>query len=163
MEIKIKEGEKIHRVKIDGKDNSFSVSLSGHQNSISTDEISSNSFLFKMGEKVLPVYYAIEGAKVHIYIKGEIYTFEKEEGKGREVPHEEKGDREITSPLPGTITKIHVKEGEEVEKNQPLLVIESMKMENVMVSPIKGIVSKINVSEGELIDGNITVMEIKAS
>jgi len=39
--------------------------------------------------------------------------------------------------------KVHVAEGEEVKKDQPLVVIESMKMETVIRSPQNGVISKV--------------------
>ncbi|MGQ9619061.1 MAG: biotin/lipoyl-containing protein [Candidatus Aminicenantia bacterium] len=162
MEFKVKDGEKTHKIKVEYKNETFFVSLSDEAFPVKVENITSNSFLLKEENKILRVYYVVDNSKLHVFIKGRVYTFEKEARKKIEIAHEEKGDRIITSPLPGTITKIHVKEGEEVEKNQPLIVIESMKMENVIVSPLKGIVSKINVSVGELTEGNKAMMEIKA-
>ncbi len=161
MELKIKEGEKVHKLKIEFKDNSFVVSSEDFETEVSTEDLTPNSFLLRIGGKVLTVYFAEDSSKLHIFIKGRTYTLEKEERRS-EVYHEEKGDRVVTSPLPGTVTKIHVKEGEEIDKNQPILVIESMKMENVIVSPIKGVVSKICVSEGRLVNGNEILAEIKS-
>ncbi len=162
MEIRIKEGEKTHRLKIEYKNNSFFVSSSDFETSASVENLTPNSFLLRIGDKILTVYYAIDGSKLHIFINGKNYAIEKEEGKRAEIYHEEKGERVVTSPLPGTVSKINVKEGDEIEKNQPLLVIESMKMENVIVSPIKGVVSKIFVSEGKLVNGNEVLAEIRS-
>lgn len=163
MEIKIKEGERVHKVKIEFNNNSFHISSSDFETSASIESLTANSFLLKVGEKVSTVYYAQDGSKLHIFVKGKIYTFEREGGRRAEVSHEEMGERVITSPLPGTVTKIHVKEGEEIEKNQPLIVIESMKMENLIVSPLKGVVSRIFVSEGKLVNGNEALAEIKSN
>lgn len=163
MEIKIKEGEKDYKVKIELKNNSFVISLSDFETSASIESLTTNSFLLRIGEKVSTVYYAQDDSKLHVFIKGKIYTFEREEGRRAEISHEEMGERVVTSPLPGTVTKIHVREGEEIEKNQPLIVIESMKMENVIVSPLKGVVSKIFVSEGKLVNGNEALAEIKSN
>ncbi len=162
MELKIRDGEKVHRLKIEFKDNSFTVSSPDFEASASIENLTPNSFLLRIRDKVLTVYYAEDSSKLHIFIKGRTYTLEKEEGRRAEVYHEEKGDRVVSSPLPGTVTKIHVKEGEEIDKNRPILVIESMKMENVILSPIKGIVSKICVSEGRLVNGNEILAEIKS-
>jgi len=162
MEIRIREGEKTYRLKIENKNNSFLVSSSDFETSALIENLTPNSFLLRIGDKSLTVYYAIDGSRLHIFINGKNYTIEKEEGRRAEIYHEEKGERVITSPLPGTVSKIHVKEGDEIEKNQPLLVIESMKMENVIVSPIKGVVTKIFVSEGKLVNGNEVLAEIRS-
>lgn len=54
----------------------------------------------------------------------------------------------IQSPMPGTITSIEVIEGENVEKDQVLCILEAMKMENEIIAPRDAVVSKIVVSRG---------------
>ena len=59
----------------------------------------------------------------------------------------------ITSPLPGVILEISVKEGDVVKKGQKLMILEAMKMENVIESGTDGKVLSIKVKASE------TVME----
>jgi len=59
------------------------------------------------------------------------------------------GDGTISTPMPGKIVAVHVKEGDTVEKNQALLVVESMKMQNDILSDVNGVVKKIHFSPGE--------------
>lgn len=162
MELRIKEGEKTYKVRIEYKNHFFVVSSSDFETQAWIENLTPNSFLLRIGERTSTVYFAEDGPKLHIFISGKVYTIEKEEGRKTEPYHEEKGERIVISPLPGTVSKIHVKEGDEIEKNQPLLVIESMKMENLIVSPIKGVVSKIFVSEGRVVNGNEVLAELKS-
>ncbi len=55
----------------------------------------------------------------------------------------------LGSSIPGTISKILVKEGEEVKKNQPVLTVEAMKMETSIVAKEDGVIDRIYVKEGE--------------
>ena len=59
----------------------------------------------------------------------------------------------ITSPLPGVILEISVKEGDTVKKGQKLMILEAMKMENVIESSTDGKVLSIKVKASD------TVME----
>ncbi|MGE4213573.1 MAG: pyruvate carboxylase [Anaerotignaceae bacterium] len=62
----------------------------------------------------------------------------------------EKGNPcQIGSPIPGTVGKILVKEGDRVEKNSILMTVEAMKMETSIVSKVSGVVDKIYIKEGE--------------
>lgn len=58
----------------------------------------------------------------------------------------------VVAPMPGTILKIMVEEGEAVKENQPLLVLEAMKMENEIVATHDGVVSGIHVTAGQIVD-----------
>ena len=64
-----------------------------------------------------------------------------------------KGDgQEITAPMPGNILKVNKKTGDRVAKNEPVVVLEAMKMENEIVSPVDGTLTSILVSAGQVVD-----------
>ena len=54
----------------------------------------------------------------------------------------------VNSPLPGVILSIDVKEGDSVTAGQKLLVLEAMKMENVIEAPSAGVIKSIKVNKG---------------
>jgi len=62
--------------------------------------------------------------------------------------------KEIKAPMPGSILDILVKEGDEVKANDQLLVLEAMKMENVIKSPGDGVVGKVHISEKQNVEKN---------
>ncbi|MFL0269007.1 biotin/lipoyl-containing protein [Candidatus Clostridium radicumherbarum] len=66
----------------------------------------------------------------------------------------------IEAPMPGTIIAIKVKVGDVVKKNQPLLILEAMKMENEIVSPVDGRVTSIGVSNGQSVNPGEMLVQI---
>lgn len=70
------------------------------------------------------------------------------------------GNGTITVPMQGTIVKIEVEVGQEVEAGQSLLVLEAMKMENQINSDVSGTVAEIKVAAGDTVGGGDTVMVI---
>lgn len=71
---------------------------------------------------------------------------------------------EVGSPLPGSLAKILVKEGDAVKKNQALFVIEAMKMESTITASQDGLVKKIHLKEKTIVDQDdlVVEMELKA-
>ncbi len=61
---------------------------------------------------------------------------------------------EIKAPMPGLVLDIRIAEGDEVKKGDPILVLEAMKMENIIKSPTDGIIKKINVKKGVAVEKN---------
>lgn len=55
----------------------------------------------------------------------------------------------VTSPLPGSVVKVAVSEGQTVKKGDTLLILESMKMENPVLAEQDGVVKQIAVSAGQ--------------
>ena len=67
----------------------------------------------------------------------------------RKLKTDPKNPGHLGATLPGTICDIRIKEGDRVQKNMPLMVIEAMKMETTVISKVNGIVDKIYVKDGE--------------
>jgi acetyl/propionyl-CoA carboxylase alpha subunit len=64
----------------------------------------------------------------------------------------------IKAPMPGTVLRVYVAPGDEVEAQQPLIVIEAMKMETVLASPYAATVHAVHASEGEtVVDGTVLI------
>ena len=61
---------------------------------------------------------------------------------------------ELKAPMPGLVLELAVEPGQEVLKGDRLLVLEAMKMENVIKSPTDATVSSIEVKKGETVDKN---------
>lgn len=63
--------------------------------------------------------------------------------------------------MPGTVIDIRVKEGDKVEKGQPLVVLSAMKMEMVVQAPKSGIINKLEIANGMKIEGDDLLMTMK--
>jgi biotin carboxyl carrier protein len=61
------------------------------------------------------------------------------------------GPKEVAAPMPGKVVKVLVTEGESVELDQGVVVVEAMKMENEMKAPKAGRVVHVLVKEGEAV------------
>jgi len=93
---------------------------------------------------------------LHLWIKGARYAVEIRDPRslrsrraGREGAA---GPRKLIAPMPGKVVRLLVKERDQVEADQGLIVIEAMKMQNELKSPRKGIVQKICAAEGSSVN-----------
>ncbi len=67
----------------------------------------------------------------------------------------------IKAPMPGLILEISVCVGQVVKENDPLLILEAMKMENSFLSPRDGIIKSIAVSIGNAVDKGQLLIEFE--
>jgi biotin carboxyl carrier protein len=63
--------------------------------------------------------------------------------------------------MPGTVVKVHVREGDEVEEGQVILVLEAMKMEQSVTAPHAGRVASLPYAEGALVPAGAVLAEIE--
>ena len=68
---------------------------------------------------------------------------------------------EIKAPMPGLILDINVEIGQEVKEDDPLLILEAMKMENALTSPRDGVIKSISVKKGDAVDKNQLLIEFE--
>ena len=65
----------------------------------------------------------------------------------------------VTAPMPGLIIDLRVKQGDLVKLGDPLLVLEAMKMENVLKAPGDGTIKSIKVKRGDSVEKNQVMIE----
>ena len=70
------------------------------------------------------------------------------------------GAKEITAPMPGTVLKVNVKEGDTVKSGDVLMILEAMKMENEIMAPSDGVISSVNVTSGASVEGGALLCSI---
>ena len=62
--------------------------------------------------------------------------------------------------MPGTVIRVLVSPGDEVDARQPLVVLEAMKMETPLVAPYAAIVRAVHVAEGDRVGGGTLLIEL---
>ncbi len=65
---------------------------------------------------------------------------------------------DLLAPMPGLVLSTAVSAGDTVKKDDPLVVLEAMKMENVLKSPIDGVIKEVSVNSGDTVEKNQTLI-----
>jgi 3-methylcrotonyl-CoA carboxylase alpha subunit len=79
---------------------------------------------------------------------------------GHGVPAE--GSASVTAPMPGTVIRVEVEPGDEVQARRPLVVLEAMKMEIPVHSPFEGRVKAVHVDAGDRVAGGALLVELES-
>jgi biotin carboxyl carrier protein len=72
----------------------------------------------------------------------------------------EAGEFHLKAPMPGMVVSIPVEEGQQLEKGDVLVILESMKMQNELKAPRAGIVGRVRVKKGESVEQRQTLLSV---
>ena len=67
----------------------------------------------------------------------------------------------IEAPLPGTILEVLVKPGDKVTRGQGVVILDAMKMENIIDTDIAGVVKRVFVEPGQVVPTNAPLVELE--
>ena len=154
-------GEKDHDYKIVRKDGIFEITdLENNQ----TQKINATNFDFEYGSllrfdsegerRLIQFEDVREEVNLHFSMKGSqvevaVYDEAQFKLKGYMAPPKKIDHaKSVLSPMPGAIVSVSVEPGQTVVEGQELLVIEAMKMQNIIKSQVEGKIKRINIKPG---------------
>ena len=103
---------------------------------------------------MVTVYFKVNGQSRSVQIKDESIKVDKVE----HIKTDKNNSKEIGAPLQGMLSTILVKEGEKIAKNQPLFIIEAMKMETTITATEDTIVKKIVLNSGVMVNSDDLIL-----
>ena len=108
-------------------------------------------------EGMVTVYFKVNGQGRIVEVKDE--TIKVVTIKNTKV--DKKDATQIGAPLQGMLSTIFVKTGENVVKNQPLFIIEAMKMETTITATENATIKKVILEEGSMVNSDDLIIELK--
>ena len=126
--------------------------------------IMAKEFSFKInGAEYKCAVEEIEAGLTEVTVNGKKYTVETEKPAApapkpaapaaapKAAPAPAAAGAQVKSPLPGSVVKVCVNEGQDVKKGDTLLILESMKMENPILAEQDGKVAQVAVAAGQTV------------
>jgi acetyl/propionyl-CoA carboxylase alpha subunit len=112
---------------------------------------SGRAFQVSIDDRAERVWMAVDHDHVYVHALGRAWEVEVIDPLDRSNASADQTDV-IKAPMPGTVVSVAVASGEEVANGQPLVVIESMKMQSEIVAWRDGVIERIHVEVGETFD-----------
>ena len=101
---------------------------------------------------------------IRVAVGGELHELELASGSSKARSAHGVASPETRSPIPGKVLKLETEVGKAVKPGDPLLILEAMKMENVLVAEVAGTVKEITVRAGDMVEpGKLLVVVEPAS
>lgn len=133
--------------------NAYSLVLGDRKTEAEVELLPNGSGWLRMGGRVVRFFGSKRGDAIQVWSHGRVYEFtiaDPRATRGASAARAQVSD--LTAPMPGTILRINVAAGDTFAAHQPLVIMESMKMEMTISAPGGGRVKEITCAEGELVD-----------
>ena len=155
----------LRKVAIERQGAGWTVRAGGAAAALEILQISEHELLLLDGNRTHRARIARDGERLLVRIDGrEVVLAEPSDRDGKAAGGEAgaAGDgRRVVAPMPGKVIKVCVAAGEAVRKNQTLVIVEAMKMENEIKAASDGVVLKVDVAAGELVDAEKVLVELE--
>ena len=161
MRLKLKDNNGLHELDVQRKGEKLTAQIDDKSIELEINELPNSRYIIKSGDRIIRGYAIKKKDYIFIHINGCSWNF-------KDVTNEDvsvhsaggDGDNKIVSPMPGSVIKILVNEGDKVELDQPLVIVEAMKMENEVHSQMNGIVDKVLVESGQQVGFGELLIEL---
>ena len=166
VRLRYRSGEREYAVEAGRSEAGLELSLEGRQATVEVLSVVDGRLSVVMDGKPVSAAFAFDGSGVLISYDGETYELDVPPPPSLDGAGPGGADgagASLTAPMPGTVVRVVVGEGDEVEEGQTILVLEAMKMEQPVVAPHAGRVSSLPYAEGSLVPGGAVLAEIEES
>ncbi len=154
IEVQELEEDHLYRIVIDDSERIVDGrQLSAHMYSLLVDD---QSFTIDVTVKEDDYTVSCEGKTFQVTLLDERRALRPGEGGGSRT-----GEKEVRAFMPGKVVEVLVAVGDEVEKDQGVLIIEAMKMENEVRTSAAGTVTGIHVAEGQAVESGELLIELE--
>lgn len=113
--------------------------------------------LIEKSENSKSMKILVNGVKQEISIKDQYDTLLAQLGMDKMMSSK---SNSVKAPMPGLVLRIMVNEGDTVKKGDPLLVLEAMKMENIIKADGEGVIKRIAVEPKQVVEKNTLLIEL---
>ena len=108
-------------------------------------------------EGMVTVFFKVNGQTRTIEVRDKSVSIEEVV----RIKVDKSDENQIGAPLQGSLSEVLVKKGQEVEKNQPLFIIEAMKMETTVTANKKGKVQEVVLKAGSMVYSDDLIIRLK--
>ena len=163
VRLRYRTGDSEHRIEAERVgSNTFRLRLEDEESLVEVLAIRGGEMHATLNGNLTRAGLILDELEVRLSLRGTVYELFKprppDVDAGRGTAEAAAG---LMAPMPGTVVKVLVQEGDEVDEGQLLLVLEAMKMEQSVVAPHAGVVRSLPYGEGDLVPGGAVLVELE--
>ena len=151
-----------HTVDLAPQGDSLLAQIDGNEYRAEVHEFEDGRLEITLDGRTITLHAAADGALRWVAADGRTFELRQEARNPRRGhPASDSPEGILRAPMPGQVRAVSVAAGETVQKGQPLLILEAMKMEIRIQSPCDGTVSTVLVDVGQQVGRDQILIEVK--
>lgn len=162
MKLVLKDASGSYEAEVKLTNSSVIVKTAGGSSDIEYTVRSATEFILADTGQIHRAYAVRRKDDLYFHLNGRNWNFKdvSETGGKTAALAAGDGDNRVVAPMPGSVIKLLVEAGAKVSRNQPLVIVEAMKMENEVRAAMDGIVAKVLVSAGKQVGYGELLLEL---
>jgi len=137
--------------------------INGRRQSVELELLGTGEGWLRVGGRVHPFFCHREGDRLQLWLAGRVHAVEIVKDTPQRASAETGAPRSasLTAPMPGAVLKVLTAPGRRFKAHEPLVIMESMKMELTLSLPHAGRVGKLSCEVGELVELGAVLVELE--
>ena len=138
----------------------YRISIGARTHEVSAERMPGGGVRFALAGRTFVADAAPCGKLLQVRVAGRTTLLEPSQGRARAGGDAGQG-KVIEAPMTGTVTKVLVSLGQQVEKGQTLVVLTAMKMEHKLNAGVAGKVAELAAKEGAIVDSGVVLVRLE--
>lgn len=140
----------------------WSVHIGDHQLDLSIESNGKHAGLLRSAQKLYRFHVAVDQESIEVWLNGRRYDLVRAQRQSRHVAGSSPAAvlDQLVASMPGTVLDILLKPGDVFAARQPIIVMESMKMEMTLTASHPGVVKSIHCKVGQLVEQGATLARL---
>jgi biotin carboxyl carrier protein len=159
VDVHYQAGTEIITLHIEPQAGGYRVTIGARIYDVQIDQTRAPEIVLTINGQRLTAYVAGDQTARYVSLNGDVFELKKPEMR-RTRRQRHQGEDNLTASMPGQITQVLVNAGDSVQRGQPLIVLEAMKMEIKIAAPHDGRVVRVLVEPGQVVDRGQGLIEM---
>lgn len=151
---KLRLGDTSHELRLRRAGEGYWLVTAGGQRRVSLQSQGRGRFTLSVDGQAQPVWLVIDQQRIFAHLHGRNWLLELEDDAREDGAAPSGGQLQVPAPMPGTVLSVAVEPGDQVQPGQPMIVIESMKMETTITAMRNGLVATVHFRAGQSFQRN---------
>ena len=157
----LKDGERERELRLHYRASGYEIEVAGRHLVVRDAAMEGSTVFAELDGRRRQAAALGEGSSLSLLFEGKVYRLGLHDPLTLGAAEDVAAGGALTAPMPGKVIQVLVAEGAGVERGDPLIILEAMKMEHTVSAPAAGLVEAVHFEAGDLVDEGAELMALR--